>query len=84
MTNKGESGFGKASDRVKAKDHRPQGIPVVVRWGALSVGGEKLDRWKVIIGFPLSIPSALVKRCVTRYGLPYPLNPGGLSSKYKK
>ena len=23
MTNKGESGFGKASDRVKAKDHVP-------------------------------------------------------------
>ena len=23
VTNKGESGFGKASDRVKAKDHRP-------------------------------------------------------------
>ncbi len=35
VTNKGESGFGKASDRVKAEDHRPQGIPVVVRWDAL-------------------------------------------------
>ena len=23
VTNKGESGFGKASDRVKAEDHRP-------------------------------------------------------------
>jgi len=23
MTNKGESGFGKANDRVKAADHRP-------------------------------------------------------------
>ena len=26
VTNKGESGFGKASDRVKAEDHRPSGI----------------------------------------------------------
>ena len=30
VTNKGKSGFGKASDRVKAKDHRPSGIPVEV------------------------------------------------------
>ena len=43
VTNKGESGFGKASDRAKAKDHRPQGIPVVVWWGALSVERKKLD-----------------------------------------
>ena len=51
VTNKEESGFGKASDRAKAKDHRPQGIPVVVRWEALSVEGEKLDNCsKVIIG----------------------------------
>ncbi len=32
-------------------------------WGALSVEEEKLDRCsKVIIGFPVSLPSALVKR----------------------
>ena len=61
VTNKGDSGFGKVIDRAKAEDHRPQGIPVVVRWGALSVGGEKLDRWKVIIGFPGSLPSAPIK-----------------------
>jgi len=42
VTNKGDSGFGKASDRAKAEDHRPQGIPVVVRWGALSVEGKSL------------------------------------------
>ena len=29
-TNKGESGFSKASDRGKAEDHGPQGVPVVV------------------------------------------------------
>ena len=62
MTNKGKSGFGKANDRVEAEEHRPSGIPVGVWWGALSVEGEKLDRWKVIIGFPLSLPSALIKR----------------------
>ena len=62
-TNRGESGFGKASDRVKAKDHRPSRILSEVWWGALSVEGKKLDRCsKVIIGFPVSIPSALVKR----------------------
>ena len=59
VTNKGESGFGKASDRVKAKDHRPSGILGEVWWGALSVEGRKLDRCsKVIIGFPVSIPGA--------------------------
>ena len=50
-TNKGESAFGKASDRVKAEDHRPQGILGEVWWGALSTEGRKLDRAKVIIGF---------------------------------
>ena len=36
---------------------------VGVWWGALSVEGRKLDRcsW-VIIGFPVSLPSDLVKR----------------------
>jgi len=48
VSNKGERGFGKASDRVKAEDHRPQ---VVVWWGALSKEGEKLGRWKAIIRF---------------------------------
>ena len=58
-----ESGFGKANDRAEAKEHRPSGIPVEVWWGALSTEGRKLDRCsKVIIGFPVSIPSALVKR----------------------
>ena len=63
VTNKGESGLGTANDRVEAKEHRPSGIPVGVWWGALSIEGRKLDRCsKVIIGFPVSIPSALVKR----------------------
>ena len=62
MTNKGKSRFGKANDRVEAKERRPSGIPVEVWWGALSVEGRKLDRCsKVIIGFPVSIPSALIK-----------------------
>ena len=63
VTNKGESGFGKASDRVEAKKHRPLGIPVGEWWGSLSIEGRKLDRCSsVIIGFPVSIPSALIKR----------------------
>ena len=62
VTNKEESGFGKASDRAKAKDHRPQGILVVVWWGALSKEKKKLGRRKVIIRFPVSLPSALIKR----------------------
>ena len=48
VTNKGESGLLKANERVKAEDHRPQKIPVVVWWGAPSMEGGKLDRWKVI------------------------------------
>ena len=62
VTNKEKSGFGKANDRVKAKDHRPQGIPVIVWWGALSVQGKKLGQWKAIIGFPVSLPRAQIKR----------------------
>ena len=63
VTKKGESGFGKASDRAKAEDRRSSGILGEVWWGALSTGGRKLDRCsKVIIGFPISIPSALIKR----------------------
>ena len=51
-TYKGESGFGKASDRVKAKDHHPSEILGEVWWGALSKEGKRLDRCsKVIIGF---------------------------------
>ena len=39
------------------------GFSADVWWGALSAEGEKLDRcWKAIIGFPISLPSALVKR----------------------
>ena len=53
--------FGKASDRAKAKEHRPQGIPVNLWWGALSM--EKLDRCsKVIIGSPIFLLRALIKR----------------------
>jgi hypothetical protein len=33
-----------------------------VWWGALSTEGKKLGRWKAIIGFPVSCPSALIKR----------------------
>ncbi len=63
VTNKGKSGFGKANDRVEAKNHRPVGIQVGVWWGALSIEGRKLDRCsKVIIGFPVSFPSALIHR----------------------
>ena len=63
VTNKGKSGFCKANDRVEAEDHRPYGILGEVWWGAISREGRKLDRCsKVIIGFPVSIPSALVKR----------------------
>ena len=36
VTNKGESGFGKASYRVKAEYHRPLGILGEVWWGTLS------------------------------------------------
>ncbi len=32
-------GFGKANDRVEAKEHRPSGIPVGVWWGALTAEG---------------------------------------------
>jgi len=39
---------------------------VIVWWGALSKEGKynrkKLGRWKAIIGFPVSSPSALIKR----------------------
>ena len=63
VTKKGKNGFGKASDRAKAKDHRPQGILVVVRRGALSAEGKKLDRCsEVIVRFPVSLPSALIKK----------------------
>ena len=62
-TNKGKSGFGKANDRGEAEEHRASGVPVGVWWGALSGEKRKLDRCsKVIMGFPVSIPSALVKR----------------------
>jgi hypothetical protein len=31
-------------------------------WGALSTEGKKLGRWKAIIGFLVSFPSALIQR----------------------
>ena len=62
VTNKGESRSGKASYRVKAEDHKGKGFRWLCGGGALSVEGEKLGRWKAIIGFPVSPPSALVKR----------------------
>ena len=54
VTNKGKSGFGKANDRAKAKDHRPggpQGIlgGTAAQWGALSEG-ENLDRFSLFEG----------------------------------
>ena len=80
VTNKGESGFGKANDRVEAKDHRPSGILGEVWWGALSREGRKLDRCsKVIIGFPVSIPGALIKR----RGPDPPLSPCRINTKSK-
>ena len=63
VTNEGESGFGTASDRVKANDHRPSGTRGEVWWGALSKEGRKLDCFsKVNIGFPVSSQGALIKR----------------------
>ncbi len=51
-----------------------------VWWGALSAEGEKLDRCsKVIIGFPVSTPSALVKRG----GPAPPLSPCRINTKSK-
>ena len=59
----GRAGSAKPTTDVESEDHRPSGILSEVWWGALSVEGKKLDRCsKVIIGFPVSIPSALVKR----------------------
>jgi len=57
-TNKGKSGFGKASDRAKAKDLRPQGIfggSVVRSHARLKVAIST----EGFLGFPVSIPSAL-------------------------
>ena len=59
---RGRAGSAKPTTDVEAEDHRPSGILGEVWWGALSVEGRKLDRCsKVIIGFPVSIPSAVVK-----------------------
>ena len=50
-------------ERVKAKEHRPYGILGGCVVGCPLSRRGKLDRWrKVIIGFPVSIPSALVNR----------------------
>ncbi len=62
VTNNGESVFGKANDQFKAVHHRPQGILVIVWWGALSMEGKKLDQWEAIIRFPVSLPSDPIKR----------------------
>ena len=48
-------------------------------WGALSKEGRKLDRAKVIIGFPVSITSALIKR----RGPDPPLSPCRINTKSK-
>ncbi len=54
------------------------GFLVEVWWGALSIEGRKLDRCsKVIIGFPVSIPSALVKHG----GPDPPLSPCRINTK---
>ena len=58
VTNKGESGVGKASDRVKAKGHRPYGLRAAVRWGALPTEG----LYRVPSLYVHSILSALIKR----------------------
>ena len=94
VTNKGESGVGKANDRVEAEEHRPYGIlggsvvgcPLSRREKArpLFEGHYRVPnlypkrssqalrpgpfpcrintKSKHQIGFPVSIPSALVKR----------------------
>jgi len=63
-TSKGEGGFGKASNRAKAKDHRPaRGFSVVVGWGALSIEGKKPSQWKAMIGFQSLLQALeLIKR----------------------
>ena len=62
VNNTGKSAFGTANDRVEAKTADRRGFSVVMRWGALSTEGKKLDCCsKVIIGFPVSLSSALVK-----------------------
>ncbi len=61
VTNKGESGFGKASDRLKSEDHCPYWILSEVWWGALSVEGRKLDRCSKII--TSRVPNLYPKRC---------------------
>ena len=62
VTNKGESGFGKASDRAKAKDLRPQGIfggSVVMQVRSNARCKTRLPSQRSFLGFPVSIPSAL-------------------------
>ena len=49
-TNKGKSGFGKASDKAKAKDHRPSGILGEVWWGALSAEGRNFAARPLFVG----------------------------------
>ncbi len=76
VTIRGRAGSAKpATELAKAQDHRPSGILGEAWWGALSTEGRKLDRCsKVIIGFPVSIPSALVKQALRHGPLPKPLS----------
>ena len=50
------------SPELRRRNTARMGFSVDVWWGTLSAEGKKLDRCsKVIIGLPVSIPSALVK-----------------------
>ena len=60
VTYKGKGGFGKVSDRVKAKDLRPQEILGGVV--GCPVNGREPSKRKAIMGFPDSLPSALLRR----------------------
>ena len=50
VTNKGKSGFVKASYKIKAKDLRPPGIPVEVWRGALLEKGKSLAEGRPLSG----------------------------------
>ena len=78
VTNKGESGFGKASDRVKAKHHRPSGILGVVGC-PLSRREKARPLFEGHYRVPVSIPGALIKR----RGPDPPLSPCRINTKSK-
>jgi hypothetical protein len=79
VTNKGESGFGKANDRVKAKKHRPYWI-----LGGSAVGYPRSRREKARPSFEghYRVPSLSPKRSsqVLRPARP----PKPISNQYKK